>query len=462
MSCGGANDGSGRSTGFGGLVSATATQYGVKVSDARKYAHGVISERRQNPDAYPDPTQEEVVAVLDAAAQTLTRGRDRYDRPADGKTSDLTNSEKMWVRWNGYREAVAAERDKHARGEKKLPGGVEFSVWRDIPALMRNKGSGYRCASCGEFASHNSAHTCPATAAEQQAITVDLLALEKKRNQALGITAPERTAQLVSVGASSPAVATGQAITPTSVIPTTSTGGAPAIPNIDDQPVGATTLGGMTVGELKQWIRASQAYAFAAGQNSAPASTQPAPPPPAPPGSGALPPTPTPSYAPPAPPAPAPAVKQQKTSPARAWLRRTWRRLTGKDRCSVCGQFTGEGGHACPGPSASTTTAGAPPVPPGAGQPVGGPIPEPPTPAPTPTPQPAPPYPPVTPDASPPISGRDRAALGWGIGWRASVGVGALALTAGTVFAPFMLAVAAFSIWRAWQFRSRYLDSIGA
>jgi Predicted membrane protein len=125
-----------------------------------------------------------------------------------------------------------------------------------------------------------------------------------------------------------------------------------------------------------------------------------------------------------------------------------WRRMTGQHKCSTCGQFLPEsGGHACPGPAASTTTAGSPPTPPGQGQPVTGPIPGQPSPgqgqpSPNPNPDPQPsPQPSVAPsmDSEPPIRGRDRAALGWGVGWRSGIGVGAVALTAGTVFAPFML-----------------------
>jgi len=470
VSCGGANDGSGRSTGFGGLVSATATQYGVKVSEARKFAHSVISARRAEAENYPDPSQEEVVTVLSAATDTLTRGRDRYDQPPEGKDSGLTSSEKMWVRWNGYREAVAAERDKHVRGEKKLPGGVEFSVWKDIPGLMRQQGRGYRCASCGEFASYDIEHTCPSAAAEQQAIAVDLLALEKQRSQALQLSGaahrapePEPVQELVPVGAGAVAATIGSEITPTSLQPAAPSSGAVANPHVDDQLVGATNLGGMTVGELKQWIRVSQAYAFAAGQNSAP---------PTPPTSAPAPAPSAPPQPPPQPPPTSPASDPQSRPPSafRRWASRMWRRMTGQHKCSTCGQFLPEsGGHACPGPAASTTTAGSPPTPPGQGQPVTGPIPGQPSPgqgqpSPNPNPDPQPsPQPSVAPsmDSEPPIRGRDRAALGWGVGWRSGIGVGAVALTAGTVFAPFMLPVALFAIWRAWKFRGRYLESIG-
>lgn len=315
MSCGG--DGHGRTTGFGGIVSTMATEHGVTVAAARKFAHQVISERRVDGTNYPDPTREQIVGHLRDFAKRTAYRRDHPKAVEPGKKPVPAE------RWNGYIDSVVHEaKNFWSDPNRKLPSGAEFSVWQDMPGLLKGFAAQNRCPDCGEFISPygGKAHTCSSKNAETKAPAT--VAPAPKDSSPAGLPAlqfPMSVAAPADTGEYDP----------------------------DSLQIGQTPLSGVKVGDMREWIRESQRKAFAMGVAAAAAAQESPTPAPAYAGAGG-------AYAMPQPKAvasfmePTYEMLHGSGKPANMTASEKLADLvTGLHRCETCGQFVGEDGHYC-------------------------------------------------------------------------------------------------------------------
>jgi hypothetical protein len=221
-----------------------ATEHGVLIAAARKCAHQEISERRKVPKKYPNPTREEVVHYLiDFAKRTAYR----RDNP-----KLLTQGEKAIPeeRWNGYIAAVLNEAKRyHGDPERKLPSGAEFSVWQDMPEMMKKFGAQSRCETCAKFVSPygGKTHECKkaeVTQVEKVKTPIAPLSMTKE------ICAPKNNAVTISnanLDVVDDSGSNEQGYDPDNLI------------------VGETPLADVRVGDMREWIRESHAQAYSEG-----------------------------------------------------------------------------------------------------------------------------------------------------------------------------------------------------
>lgn len=343
MSCGG--DGHGHTTGFGGIVSAMATEYGIPIAAARKMAHQVIAARRDHPKAatLPPPTTEQIVAVLEQFAVNTAKRRDNPKPVPPGGKAIPT------ARWDGYIDAVLNEaKQLQVDPSRRVPDAAELTVWQQMPALMKKFAGDNQCPACGRFVSPYAAnaHACPAAKHAAPAAT--------------GHTSGPGTALDIR------AMYTGQAQASNADPAAAAPQPEPSLAT-DDTPVAATPLAGMTVGDMRAWIQASQEQAYLEGLHAnhpaAAASASASEGVPAGPRVFAIPapralPTRPPTVLEPHPPAapvtaglPEGVVFADAVKPLRLPLRTRAAAILmrgfGHEHCVRCGQFVEHGGHYC-------------------------------------------------------------------------------------------------------------------